>query len=266
MPGRTSHPPSIRAKGTEPYWFLSTRPLHILAFLLPLVILYEIGTIFYLSNPSSGVVETIGARSLFAQFCNTFGNVTIYFPGIAIVSILLFWHVFAGDRTVVRPKVVAGLAIESIAWVVPLLLILYLVAPGSTPKPAIAAPPSISDLPWQAQATLSVGAGIYEELLFRLVMIPLIHFIAADLLKIQSNLASGIAVVASAIAFAAYHHVSVPDGDPRAFRYYLYYACGGAFFGILFLARGFGVIVGTHAVFDLVVLLLIPALKGENNH
>lgn len=261
MAQRTSHhPPTVRAKGTEPYWFLSTRPLHVLTFLLPLVILYELGTIFYLSDRSTGIVETIGARSIFAQFCNLFGSVTVYFPGIAIVSILLFWHVFAGDRTVVRPKVVAGLAIESIAWVVPLLLILYLVAPNS-PAAAIAAPPSINTLPWQAKATLSVGAGIYEELLFRLVMIPLIHFIAADLLRIQSNLASGIAVVASAIAFAAYHHVSIPDGDPRAFRYYLYYACAGAFFGILYLGRGFGVIVGTHAVFDLVVLLLLPALK-----
>ena len=260
MASRTNqYPASTRAKGNEPYWFLSTRPLHVLAFLLPLVVLYEIGTIIYLSNPASGVVETIGARSLFAQFCNTFGNVTVYFPGIAIVSILLFWHVFAGDRTVVRPKVVAGLAVESVAWVVPLLLILYLVAPET--RAAIAAPPSISTLPWQARATLSIGAGIYEELLFRFVMIPLVHMIAADIFRIQSNIANVIAVVASAIAFAAYHHVSVPDGDPRAFRLYMYYACAGAFFGILYLFRGFGVIVGTHAVFDLIVLLILQPMR-----
>jgi len=40
------------------------RPLHVLLFLLPMVVLYEVGSIRYLSDPAHGVVEMIGAQRI----------------------------------------------------------------------------------------------------------------------------------------------------------------------------------------------------------
>ena len=110
-------------KAVDAYGTMSMKPLHVLVFLLPLIVLYEIGSIMYLSDPRHGMVETIGARSLLSRFFEMFGQVTFYLPGAVMIVVFLMWHLFTKDKWKVKLAVVAGMFAESLVWCLPLLVI-----------------------------------------------------------------------------------------------------------------------------------------------
>lgn len=263
---RTARPPNGRPRtgsaASRGYAWLSSRPLHVLAFLTPLILLYELGSILYLSDPGRGIIETIGARSILSSFFEAFGGATLYLPGVALVVVLLVWHVLEHDRWTVRPPVLLGMLAEAVLWTFPLLVLGLLLSHGQ----ARAAPGAIgflggqgadpiSQLPWQARLTLSLGAGLYEELLFRLILIAAAHFVLADLMRLKNGTAGVIAAIISATAFALYHDVTPPGGGVDV-RLFLFYSLAGLYFASVFVLRGFGIVVAVHALYDVVVLVV----------
>ncbi|HEY8504749.1 MAG TPA: CPBP family glutamic-type intramembrane protease, partial [Gemmataceae bacterium] len=100
-----------------------------------------------------------------------------------------------------------------------------------------------------------VGAGIYEEVLFRLILFA---GLAAVLrfCRLPALLAVAVAAVASALLFAAAHHLG-PYGEPMDGYAFLFRTCAGVYFALLFQGRGIGVAVGSHAAYD--VLVGLPA-------
>ncbi|MDX2117965.1 MAG: CPBP family intramembrane glutamic endopeptidase [Planctomycetota bacterium] len=239
------------------YASLSKRPLHVLVFLLPLIVLYELGSIFYLSEGGK-IVETISAYRLLSQFMSTLGAPGLYLPGAAIVAVMLVWHVLERHRWQIKPGVVLGMALESALWVLPLLVFAVLWqrhAPVAADTQAIV---PLADHPWQARLTLAVGAGLYEELLFRLVLITGVHFIVADLMRLPSSTAYVVAAIASALSFALYHDVRLPTGGVDL-RLLGFLAIAGLYFAFLFVLRGFGLAVGTHALYDVMALIVLHA-------
>lgn len=249
--------PAAAAPPADGYWSLSTRPLHVLIFLLPLIVLYELGSILYLSDPSRGVIETVAARNILSGFFETFGVATFYLPGIAMLVVLLLWHVLVRDRWTVDLRVLAGMAMESVLWMLPLLVLGKLMAPQSVP--AAMSADDLHTLGVGARVTLSVGAGIYEELLFRLIIIAAAHFILVDVARLKPTLGFVIAAIVSAAAFAGYHDIRGPEGQilwPLAGFYFV----AGMYFAGLYILRGFGLVVATHALYDIVVLAVLPAL------
>ncbi|GJQ28136.1 MAG: hypothetical protein HBSAPP03_00200 [Phycisphaerae bacterium] len=237
---------------SSPYSLAATRPLHVLLFLLPLLIAYEIGSIVYLSGQGSGEA-VLGARRLFAAFFEAFGAAGLHAPPILVVVVLLIWHLMLRDPGKPRPWVLVGMGLESCVWAVP-LLVFSLVLAGRTPAMAGVVAPSS----WEARLTVAIGAGIYEELIFRLLLISAAHFVLVDLLRLKDRMANGIAVVISAGAFVLLHHFYPPMGVAMTARAMMFFAVAGAYFSIVFLTRGFGVVVVTHALYDTVVLLAFP--------
>lgn len=251
--------PATAAPRTD-YLSRSREPLHILAFLAPLVIAYEIGAAAYLAGGAGGVAEDIRAHRLLADFFEAFGVGGFYLPGIALVVVLLVWQIISGNPWRIRRGTVGGMLLESIVWTFPLLVLAQLFASAQAPAddaPPLAAsiiaqaPPggaaTLEDLPLAARATIAIGAGLYEELLFRLVAIAFLHLLLADALGVPSRWADILSIFGAAIAFAAYHD------DPSNF---FFYAVAGVYFGGLFIFRGFGIAVAVHAIYDLVALLL----------
>jgi membrane protease YdiL (CAAX protease family) len=108
------------------------------------------------------------------------------------------------------------------------------------------------------RATIAVGAGLYEELLFRMLMIAGVHLVAADLLGMKDKWARLLAVVCSAAAFAWYHDVILPTGGIDWARLMIFFLAG-LYFGGIYVIRGFGIVVATHALYDLAVLILLPS-------
>ncbi len=234
----------LASRSATGYLARSTEPLHILVFLLPLIAMYEIGSAIWLVDPETGgILETIRAHRLLYKFFETFGVGGAMLPGVALVVVLLVWHALSKKSWRIRPAVVALMALESAAWTLPLLVLgqaagLVALAAGAGAEP--------TDRPLGASITIAVGAGLYEELLFRMVAIALLHFILVDLIQIERRAGTWAAVALAALAFAAYH-------DDWSARFVFLLAAGG-FFGALYVTRGFGVVVGAHTLYDVIVL------------
>lgn len=266
--------PSTRDK-LDSYWWASTRPLPVLVFLLPLVLLYELGSAVYLTNPEAGTRKTIEAQKLFGDFFQALGVVGLFVPGVALVTVLLVWHVMSRDPWRVRSATLLGMLAESIAWALPLLVLSALYSrmsamAGLGPDVALAAGAGpgagggaaggggLMAESWQARLTISIGAGLYEEMLFRLVGIALVHMVVRDLLGAKNWIACTVAVLGTAVAFALYHDPRLPSGAPDVHRL-VFITIAGAYLGNVYVLRGFGVVVGAHAIYDAMVLVFLAA-------
>lgn len=251
-PRARSAPPSLREPQT--YARLSMRPLHILVFLAPFLIAYEIGAAIYLRG---GGIRAHGALDALYRALGVGGP---HLPAITMTVVLLVWHVMRKDPWTVRPHVLAGMLVESIAWKAPLLVLAMIVgaqraAAQAAPEPAalaLAAGDPFATLSTAQRVVVGVGAGLYEELLFRMVGVALVHFIAADLLKVSHKAATVAAIVVTAAAFALHHDAWRVQSDLTLLAFYF---AAGLYFGALYVFRGFGIVVAVHALYDLVVLL-----------
>src|SRR5476651_476153 len=74
------------------YFEQSSLPLTSRLFLAPLIIVYEVGTRWYASDPVSHVEQRIIAFNLMQKFFSWFGATGQYMPAAAVVAILLACH------------------------------------------------------------------------------------------------------------------------------------------------------------------------------
>jgi len=99
---------------------------------------------------------------------------------------------------------------------------------------------------------LAAGAGIYEELLFRLLLLSVLAYVFRKVVSAKPMLHNTLAILLSAAIFSLYHYwtyADVPSVDSFLFRLY-----AGSILGILFVLRGVGVSVYTHAFYNLFLL------------
>jgi membrane protease YdiL (CAAX protease family) len=100
---------------------------------------------------------------------------------------------------------------------------------------------------------LSLGAGLHEELVFRLGLITGIAAIWSHLPRVGgAKSAMVVAVIVSSVVFSAAHFLV----DPFTWFSFWYRSLAGLLFAGLFLGRGFALAVYTHAFYDMYVLLL----------
>jgi membrane protease YdiL (CAAX protease family) len=100
----------------------------------------------------------------------------------------------------------------------------------------------------------SLGAGIFEELVFRLGLMSLLVWMwlrATSAFRLPRALGGVLAVVVSAVLFSLHHHLR-EDFDRGVF---LFRTMAGVLLGFLFWFRGFGVCVYTHAMYDVYYFL-----------
>jgi hypothetical protein len=101
---------------------------------------------------------------------------------------------------------------------------------------------------------LSIGAGVHEELVFRLILTGGLLFFFGRVIGMRRFFAIGLSFCISSLFFSAAHHVI--GGEPFRLGAFVYRFLCGIFFAMLYLVRGFGVAVYTHALYDMYVLIL----------
>jgi membrane protease YdiL (CAAX protease family) len=171
-------------------------------------------------------------------------------PPLAVVGILLAVHIAHNDPWKVKPSTLSGMALESAAWGLPLLALGTLSARYLSHYLPLMAGGGVN---WRTLFVLSVGAGIYEELVFRLVALTVLHLVLLDLLKVPKRWGYLSMVVISSLAFAFYHYLG-----PEAFswRSLVFRTMAGAYFAVLFMLRGFGITAFSHSCYDIYVVFL----------
>ena len=106
-----------------------------------------------------------------------------------------------------------------------------------------------------ARVVMSLGAGVYEELVFRLGLLGGLFYVADRIFRWGKWPSLALALLLSSLAFSAAHHVP-PYGDPLRIDVFTFRVLAGVFFGLLFWFRGLAVAVYTHALYDVYVLLI----------
>ncbi len=221
------------------YFQRSQLPLACLFFLLPFMAIYEVGTI---SMPQGRIVASIWLQSLFKYFGISAATVAHFLPPLALMAVLLAWHLARRDPWRLSLRDVLAMYIECSILSLPLLALAAWRLPFALPE---------SDLAKHVIA--SVGAGIYEEFVFRLILYTLLSIFLVDFLKMGEGRAVLPIVCLSAVGFALYHY---PGHGVLVVSTFLFRVLGGIYFGLLFVTRGFGITVGVHACYDLMLLPL----------
>jgi membrane protease YdiL (CAAX protease family) len=113
--------------------------------------------------------------------------------------------------------------------------------------------------PILANIITGIGAGIYEELVFRLILICILMILLQDALRLDHKNSIVLAVLISAALFSAHHHVDFFSGQPNAidpfnWTKFAFRTIAGIYFAILFAIRGFGITAGTHAFYNIIAV------------
>lgn len=112
----------------------------------------------------------------------------------------------------------------------------------------------VATLPLGTQLVVSLGAGIYEELVFRVLLVSGVAALGTAL-GWRKPVALGVGIVASALIFSAFHYVG-PIGDTLTLPSFTFRAVAGLLLSGLYVARGFGITAWTHALYDVGLALL----------
>jgi hypothetical protein len=100
---------------------------------------------------------------------------------------------------------------------------------------------------------LSLGAGLYEELFFRVILVTaLVYFFNTFLNK--KNHAVVLAVVVAALLFSGVHYVG-EYADTMVLSSFLFRFLFGLALNLIYVIRGFGMAAWTHAIYDLIVVI-----------
>ena len=227
------------------YWLSTRSPLYSFLFTVPLFLIYEIG-IFLTSSDDMFVLRN-GADALMRQILATFGITGLYWVGVIffigfIIAFILqrkYW-----EETQIHSDYFLLMMVESVGWSVVIYFLMtnvYLLLMNPTGSMLV------------QQVTLAVGAGIYEEFLFRVLLIAGISVILGFIFQWSDKTRNWAAMVIAAGIFSSFHFIG-EYGDFFSFNIFMVRFLAGIALGTLYFLRGFGITAWSHAVYDLIVL------------
>jgi membrane protease YdiL (CAAX protease family) len=230
------------------YLFATRHPWPCLLFLAPFLLLYEAGVLI-LGGPKPELLRN-GADTWLRWGLESFGLPQLYCAPVLIVIVFLIWSLLRfGDRPQGFLWLAVGMTIESVLFAVGLWMLSRELGPflEQFGIHLSLGPPQKS----AGRVITFVGAGIYEEVLFRLLLFFALG-ILFRLVGMPGLVAALVISMASSLVFAAAHHLG-PHGEPFDGYVFVFRALAGLYFALLYQLRGFGVVVGTHACYDVLV-------------
>jgi CAAX prenyl protease-like protein len=254
--------PTRRAKRIGSYWEASRSHRYSLLFALPLLVIYEALAGLLAGDPSMAGVRNgadVLIKSLFIAVAGQRGPL-LFMAVVIAVSLWLVRRDLRASGGRLEAWVFGGMVLESVA----LSLIFGLVVGTLTtrilgPLGALASQAGtggeMETMSWPARFMLSIGAGLYEELLFRVVIVSAIANGARLVVGWRRGAAGVIATLLGALIFSAFHYVG-PYGDDFALQSFTFRSIAGLLFSALYLTRGFGITAWTHAIYDVLVLMV----------
>ena len=242
--------PSTHLAVPANYWRLARTPRYSLTFAFPLLVAYE--ALALLLSRLEMVRVRNGADVLLKQLFVGLGGRY----GLAVFGLIL---VGGGAALIgrdirrsggIRPRYFLFMAAESIAYGLVFGFVVGTLTGLLLPRLALA--PAALGLP--AQVMVSLGAGIYEELVFRVLLVSGLILIGRKAFGWSRQGASLFAVILGAFIFSAFHYVGA-YGEQFALASFTFRAIAGLLFSALYLLRGFGITAWTHALYDIFLAL-----------
>jgi hypothetical protein len=220
-----------------------------LVLVFPLMLLYQVGVLFTLPMLNGADFVTL------LLFRNLRFSVPQYlaFVGVVFAAFLITLAALKRKQRF-NGRVIVPVLLESSIYALTMGSLIILVMTrvlGLSPQLSAA----LEQQGVIARLVMSLGAGVYEETVFRLGLLGGMVWLFERTLGWSRWAAAVLAFAVSSVAFSAVHHIP-PYGDPLTLGVFTFRALAGVFFGLLFWFRGFAVAVYTHALYDIYVLLL----------
>jgi len=242
------------------YWAKSRAPRYSLLFALPLFVLYEGLAAAVGEMPGASGVRNAAdvlLKTPFVAFSGARGSL-IFFATIAGAFVYFVGRDIRKSRERPRPRMFALMLGESAV-----LAMLLGIVVGTLPARLLGALTALSQqtasplasMPAGTRLMLALGAGLYEELLFRVLLVGGLAAGLRWLLEGKPVAAGIVAAVVGALIFSAFHYVG-EYGDKLTLASFTYRAIAGLVFSGLYLVRGFGITAWTHALYDVYVMVL----------
>jgi hypothetical protein len=248
---------AVAAAGSrrQSYWAASRSPRYSLLFALPLLLFYEALAVARPVRVNGGDVRNgadVILREASYALLGPWGP-TAMMALVMIACVVLVRRDMKRSGSV-RPATFALMLAEAAGLSVAFGLVVGTATAELLGhlRPLMMGPIQNMDLP--TRLMLSLGAGLYEELLFRVLLVGGLAMGARAVLGL-GRLSSGIiATVIGALAFSAFHYIG-PYGEPLQLQSFVFRAISGVAFSALYLTRGFGITAWTHALYDIGVLI-----------
>lgn len=205
-------------------------------FIIPLLMLYEAMVLF---DPA----VRNGTDPILKGLFQSFGSVGMIVFELLFLALLCFSLARAQKVRTGRPDIYGRMFAESVVWA----LVLFAMAQFWLLLP-LSIPPLISGI------AASAGAGVYEEVIFRFVILGGLLWIFRRPLGAAPWLAVTLALAVSSGLFSWAHHAI--GGEAWNSTLFSYRAFMGALLGGLYLVRGLGVTVYTHALYNILLTLI----------
>jgi membrane protease YdiL (CAAX protease family) len=245
---RTPRPETARRTTPAPasYWAATKTPIHSLLFLLPMVVFYEVGIVWVNQHHVEQVRN--GADVMLRRLVALVGRPGVAASALILVAVLLIWQAASKRSWRVRWSVLPRMAVESLVFAA--VLYGYGVLYGQ--RLLAVNEEAMRRLP---KLVLCFGAGIYEELVFRLLLVGVLVLLFSKAMGLERVRAALWAVGLSALAFAAAHYVGTMADEFR-WSTFVFRFTAGVMFSAVMAFRGFGITAGMHALYDVATVLL----------
>ena len=270
-----------QAQEARSYLRETSQPIYSAAIILPFLVVYELGLIFLKSDVINGGDAIL--LNLGGPLMRAIGMHASLVPLVVLGVYLVVAQVRKSNGWSLKASTLGVLFMESLLYAVLLFVLLGLflrhlpgmnverpevqrplvtveqsrVSMSSTQSPGMAAPngpvaasangryqPGIQDF------VLYCGAGVYEELVFRVLLLGLLMLVFTKLFHMEHAYAAVWATLAGALIFSAFHHIG---GEPFVAGVFSQRVFAGVYFSALYLTRSFGVAAASHALYDIVV-------------
>jgi len=230
----------------------SRAPRYSVLMALPLLLLYE-GLSFALNGSAYAGVRNGADVILKSLFLSLGGPRGLLIFEVLLIGLgaTLVWRDWRANRGPLSGRTFAMMALESVVYAVVFGLVV-----GKLTALVLGMPSLLQigggrlDVP--TQLVTSLGAGIYEELLFRVLLTGGLVRLFMSLASAGRTSASAAAVVLSALIFSGFHYLG-SLGDTFTVQSFVFRAIAGLVFSGLFVTRGIGITAWTHALYDVLI-------------
>jgi membrane protease YdiL (CAAX protease family) len=220
---------------------------------LPLLALYEVGIL--LANGGQMMQVRVGADVWLKSLLALLGGTGWMALGLVVLLIgaAVFWAE-RRRRPPIRARFFGLIVAESLGYAVVLAFLVggvvgLLFGVWALPANALA---QVARMPLGLQLALSIGAGLYEELVFRVLLVGGLFLLVRRFVPAR-NRAYLVAALVGALLFSLVHYVGA-YGDPFTLASFSFRFLFGLALNGVFLLRGFAVAAWTHALYDVLVV------------
>jgi hypothetical protein len=215
---------------------------------LPLLFLYEF--LIWISSPSASNTVRISVDVWFRQIIQLTGlhSTSIILAGAAIVGGILL-YVKRTDLHQIKKSYFLMMMAEATLYSIVITLTIHTLLDAVLMADSSSGLETLNILQLYA---LSLGAGLYEELFFRVILVSLLIYLF-KLFTNNQRMAASLSIVAAALIFSGVHYVGF-YGDTFTLHSFLFRFLFGLGLNLIYVMRGFGIAAWTHAVYDLIVV------------